>query len=227
MSSVIVEPRTRPDKTWRPFTGRTRWVAGALLVTGGLLQVAEFLLESPPDDNAARVATWVAHPASYAWSNAAGLLAVPFLLAGVAVLVALTRQSSRRLAWVAGGFMTFAMAGLAAIHGLELAAYGLARAGDTAAATAVLTGDHLGLPGAVLFAMFLGGAALGTLTLAAAMWRSPYIPRVAPVLVLAFAVLDFAAGWGVVSHVVMLAADVTVAIALVTGYFRGSRGSGE
>ena len=125
----------------------------------------------------------------------------------------------------AGGFMTFAMAGLAAIHGLELGAYGLARAGDTAAATAVLTGEHLGLPGAVLFVMFLGGAALGTLTLAAAMWRSPYLPRVAAVLVVAFAVLDFAAGWGVVSHVVLLASDMVVAIALVTGYFRGSRGS--
>jgi hypothetical protein len=38
-------------------------------------------------------------------------------------------------------------------------------------------------------------------------------------------VLDFAAGWGVVSHVVLLASDVVVAIALVTGYVRGSRGS--
>ena len=227
MSSVIVEPRSLSDKARRPITDRTRWVAGALLVTGGLLQAVEFLLESPPDDNAARVATWVAHPANFAFSNAAGLLAVPFLLAGVVVLVALTRQASRRLAWIAGGFMTFAMAGLAAIHGLELGAYGLARAGDTAAATAVLTGEHLGLPGAVLFVMFLGGAALGTLTLAAAMWRSPYLPRVAPVLVVAFAVLDFAAGWGVVSHVVLLASDMVVAIALVTGYFRGSRGSGE
>jgi hypothetical protein len=227
MSSVIVEPRSLPDKVHRPITGRSRWVAGGLLVTGGLLQVVEFLLESPPDDSAARVATWVVHPASFAWSNAAGLLAVPFLLAGVAVLVALTRPFSRRLAWVAAGFMTFGLAGLAAVHGMELAAYGLARSGDTAAATAVLTGDHLGLPGAVLFVMFLGGAALGTLTLATAMWRSRYLPRVAPVPVVAFAMLDFAAGWSVVSHTVLLASDVTVAIALVTGYFRGGRGSGE
>ncbi len=48
--------------------------------------------------------------------------------------------------------------------------------------------------------MFLGGAVLGTVTLAAAAWRSPLVPRIVPVFMLAFAVLDFAAGLGVVSH---------------------------
>ena len=44
--------------------------------------------------------------------------------------------------------------------------------------------------------MFLGGAVLGTLTLAAAVWRSPLVPRVVAAFILAFAALDFAAGWG-------------------------------
>ena len=43
--------------------------------------------------------------------------------------------------------MTFGMVGLGAAHGYELAAYGLTRSGDLAAATSALNGDSLGLPG--------------------------------------------------------------------------------
>ena len=88
---------------------------------------------------------------------------------------------------------------------------------------AALNGSDVGLPGAVLFVMFLGGAALGTVVLAAAMWRSPLVPRIAPVLVVAFAILDFALGQPVVSHLVGLAGSVVVAIAVVTGYARKPR----
>ena len=38
----------------------------------------------------------------------------------------------------------------------------------------------MGLPGPVLLILFMGGAVLGTLTLAAAQWRSPLVPRVVP-----------------------------------------------
>jgi hypothetical protein len=86
--------------------------------------------------------------------------------------------------------MTFGMVGLGAAHGYELAAYGLTRSGDLAAATSALNGDSLGLPGAVFFVMFLGGAVLGTLALATAAWRSPLVPRIVVVFMLAFAVLD-------------------------------------
>ncbi len=205
------------------FNGGLRWAAAVVLVAGGLLQAVEFALENAPDDNAARVALWSEHLTRQGVSAAAGLLAVPFLLGGVAVLVALTRGASPRLAWAAGTLMTFALVGLAAVHGYELAAYGLARSGDLAGATAVLNGDDLGLPGPVLFLMFLGGAVLGTLTLAAAVWRSPLVPRVVAAFILAFAVLDFAAGWGFVSHLVNLAGLTIVAVAVVTGIRAGSR----
>jgi len=223
MSAIIVEPKNYGAAAPHVFTGRSRWTAAIVLVMGALLQTVEFLLENAPDDNAARVAFWAEHPTQIELSMASGLLAIPFLLGGIAVLVALTRVYSPRLAWAAGSLMTFAMVGLAAVHGFELAAYGLTRSGDLAAATSILNGDNVGLPGGVLFVMFLGGAALGTLALAAAVWRSPLVPRIAALFILAFAVLDFVMGQGVVAHLVNLAGFAIVGGALVVGYSRQTR----
>ena len=218
MSTIIVEQR-RPAPT-TPFSGRARWAAATVLVTGALLQVVEFLLESPLDDSTARVAYWEQHLARIGLSESVGLLAVPFLLGGVAVMVALARVGSRRLAWTAGSFLVFGMVGLAAVHGAEMMAYGLVRAGNPSAAVTALEGSDLGLPGVVLFLMFLGGAAIGVLTMSIALWRSPLVPRLAPVLILAFGVLDFAVGSPVISHVVALAGSAILAWAVLTGYSR-------
>lgn len=220
MSSIVAEPQLRTASAQPIFTNRFRWLAAAVLVIGPLLQAIEFLLENAPDDTTARLASWAADPARIGLSQAAGLLAVPFLLGGVAVLVALTREYSPRLAWIAGALMACAMAGLAAVHGLEIAAYGLARSGDLAAAKAVLDSGALGVPFVVLAVMFFGGAVFGTLTLAVATWRSPLIPRIIPLFILAFAVLDFAAGQGIVSHLVNLVGFSLIAAAVVSGYSR-------
>jgi uncharacterized membrane protein len=114
------------------------------------------------------------------------------------------------------------MVGLAALHGMEQAAYGLTRAGNRTAAVAVLDAEDVGLPGAVLVLLFLVGAFFGILTLVAATWRSPLVPRAVPVLVLAFAVLDFALGFGLVGHLVAVAAALVVAWAVLVGYDRSA-----
>jgi hypothetical protein len=221
-----VEQR-RPPAVAPPFTGRGRWVAAALLVTGAALQVVEFLLSGPLNDTTARVAYWQQHFTQIGLSEAVGLLAVPFLLGWVAVTVALARVRSPRLAWTAGCAMVCAMVGLAAVHGAEMMAYGLVRAGNPAAAVTALNASDVGLPGIVLFVLFLGGAALGTVTMSIALWRSPLVPRVAPVLILAFAVLDFALGWGVISHVVALAGGAVLAWAVLTSYSRKVKSAGQ
>ena len=223
MSSLAVEPQIRAAAVRPIFTDRSRWLAAALLVIGPLLGAVEFLLENPPDDNATRVASWAADPGRIGLGMTSGLLAVPFVLGGIAVLVALTRGSSPRLAWLAGTLMTFAMVGLGAVHGFEMAAYGLTLSGDLTAARALLDSNLLGLPFVVLAIMFFGGAVLGTLTLAAAVWRSPLVPHIALVFLLAFAVLDFALGQGVVSHLVNLAGFAIIAAAVVAGYSRQPR----
>jgi hypothetical protein len=223
MSSADLDPQASAASVHRPFSGPSRWVAAVLVTTGALLQVVEFLLESPLDDNTARVAYWAEHASRIAASQAAGLLAIPFLIGGFGVMVALSRERSPRLAWTAAAFLTCAMVGLAAIHGLEMAAAGLVRGGNPAAAVSVLNGDTIGAPGIVLFILFLGGAALGTLTIAAALWRSPLVPRAVPVLILLFAVLDFAVGLPVESHLVALVNGFILAWAVVTGYSRQPR----
>jgi hypothetical protein len=134
--------------------------------------------------------------------------------------VALTRGRTPRLAWTAGALLTSAMVGLAAVSGAELIAYSLMRSGDLPAATTALNANDLGLPGPVLLVMFLGGAALGTVTLAVAVWRSPLVPRIAAAFILAFAVLDFALGWGRMSHLVNLVGFTIIAAAVVVGYSR-------
>ena len=53
-----------------------------------------------------------------------------------------------------------------------------------------------------------------------AAWRSPYVPCIRVVFLLAFAVLDFALGQGVASHLVNLVGFAIVAGAVVTGYTR-------
>ncbi len=209
-----------------PFQGSVRRVVAVLLVLGPLLQAIEFLLESGQDDNALRVAFWSQFPARTGLSMASGLLAVPFLLVNIAVIVALTRNSSSRLAWLGGAFMLLGMVGLGAAHGYELAAFGRVLSGDAQGAISILDAETLGLPGMVLFLMFIGGAVLGTLTLAIAMWRSPFVPRIVVFFTLAFAGLDFAVGNGVISHLVNLVGFSILAFAVVTGYSRSQRTAG-
>jgi hypothetical protein len=188
-----------------------------------LLQAIEFLLKRGTDETVARLESWSQFPVQSGLSMASGLLAVPFLLGGIAVIVALTRTHSLRLAWLGGTFMTFGMVGLAGAHGYEIAAFGLAQAGNLAGAESILNAESVGLPGAVLLLMFLGGAVLGTMTMAVAIWRSPYVPRSVVVFMLAFAILDFAVGQGVGSHVVNLVGFIILAVAIFTGYSRTSR----
>jgi hypothetical protein len=226
MSTIIVEQR-HPATAVSPFRGRARWAAAALLVTGALLQVVEFLLENPLDDSAARVDYWAQHLTRIGLSESVGLLAVPFLIGSFAVMVALARVRSPRLAWTAGCLLVCAMVGLAAVHGVEMTAYGLVRAGNPSAAVTALEGGNLGLPGVVLLVLFLGGAALGVVTMSIALWRSPLVPRLAPVFLLAFAVLDFAVGSPVISHVVGLAGGVVLAWAVITGYSRKAKTAGQ
>jgi hypothetical protein len=219
MSTAPSHPRV--GRGQRPFAGsRVRWVVAAVVVLGPLLQMVEFALENPPDANSERVTAWVEHPDRIGVSMGAGLLAVPFLLGAVAVLVALTRVRTPGLAWAAGAALTCGMVGLAGVHGFEMAAFSAAKGGHESVAVSILDGDHLGVPGAVLLVLFLGGAALGTLALLWPIWRSPWLPRVVALFTLGFAVLDFAVGSPVVSHAVNLIGLTIVAYAVVTGYSR-------
>ena len=223
MSSVIIERSSAEDQRRPVFTGAGKWFAAALLLFGSLLQMAEFLLVPANVEPAARVAYWASNLTRVGVSMTVGLLAVPLLIGGFAVLVALTRGRSPRLAWTAGSLMILAMVGLAAIGGAEQAAYWLTLGGDQQAAAKLLNAGDVGLPGAVLMVLFLGGAVLGSLTLAVAMWRSPYLPRIAAVGVVLFVVVDIAVGQPVIGHVISVIWSAISAWAVLTGYVRHPR----
>jgi hypothetical protein len=218
--SVIIET---PQPTAQPvFTGRSRWVAAALVTVGAALQVAEFVLESTAADGAARLAWWQEHPDRIEASQVVGMLAIPFLIGGFAVMVAISRPTSRRLATVAAVALTSAMTGLAAIHGVEQGARMAADGGHDEAAVSILDASHFGAPGVAVLVMFIVGALVGTITLYIAMWRSPLVPRLAVLFGVAFLVLDIGLGRGVLGHLAALASGVVLAFAILTGYVRGT-----
>jgi hypothetical protein len=222
--TIIVEHRAPAGPPPAVFSGPSRWVAAALVVVGAALQAVEFLLEPIADpEPAARVAWWLAHPERIELSKLAGFLAVPFLVGGFAVMVAMTRRHSRRLAAAAAVMLTAAMVGLAAVQGMELGALGAARAGSPEAAEIVLDAADLGLPGAAMMLVFLGGALSGTILLNISLWRSPYVPRLVVVFGVGFIVLDLVLGMGVAGHLAALVSGVTLAWAIVTGYARAPR----
>ena len=209
------------------FRGGWRWVVAALLVTGPILQVIEFALVPGFDEPAERVAYWGQNAEMVGLSLAAGLLAIPFLLAMFAIMVSLSVDRSPAIAWAAAALLTTAMVGLAAVHGVEIAGYGLANGGHPDEATLVLAGSELGPPGIVLLAMFLPTSALGVVLLCIALARSRSVPLLAPALLLGFGILDFALGEPVIAHLVGLAGAAVVAYAVITGYRRGTRTTAE
>jgi chromate transport protein ChrA len=206
----------------RPFTGATRWPAAAAFLIGGALQLAEFILEPEASDTAKRLEWWGRHPVRMDWSQGVGILAIAFLLVGIAMMWQISRLDSPRTATVAAIVLGTAMIGLGLVHGIELAARWALLAGHGDAARAILDVGDPRLPGTIGFVMFLPAAVLGNLLMMVALWRSRYVPRFAAVLLIAFVVLDFIADQGVVSHAVTLLTGLIVGWAIVARYQRKS-----
>ncbi|HEX7745001.1 MAG TPA: hypothetical protein VF462_07040 [Micromonosporaceae bacterium] len=226
-SSIAVESPAPPARPAPVFAGPSRYAVAAILLACGVTQLVAQLLELEEDDPATRVAYWAAHPTSTGVMMSLWLVSVPMFIGSVAALVALTRQSSRRLAWIGGGCMLMALTGLAAVLGLELGAYWRVLENDVPGATGVLASKDFGLPGVVLFAMFLGGALIGSLLLAVAMWRSPLLPRLTAVLLIAFVVVDMLLSRAQIGHLLNAAWSAVAAWAVLTAYVRRPRGAAQ
>jgi hypothetical protein len=227
-SSIVIESPTPSAARPVPvFAGASRWGVAAILLGAGLTQMVAQLLEVEEDQPAPRAAYWASHVTATGVTMMLWLVSIPLFIGSVATLVALTRQASRRLAWIGGGCMIMALTGLAAVVGLELGAYWRVLAGDVPGATAVLDSKEIGLPGVVLLAMFMGGAMIGSVLLAIAMWRSPLVPRVTALLLLAFMVVDMLLGLAEIGHALNLAWCAVAAWAVLTAYVRRPRGTAQ
>ncbi len=220
---TVVQEQVVSSPPEYPVARGLRWPAAVVLLLGGGLQLTEFLLEPEQSDSHARVQWWLTHGTRLQLSQALGLVAVLLLLIGVCVLWRLAREDSRRLASVALVMTASAMVGLAAVHGIELAAYWAARSAGESAAVSILDVQSPGIAGTVGFIMFLPMAVIGNLVMAVALWRSRYVPRPVAWLLVAFVLLDFVAGQGVISHATTFAQGILLAWAVVTGYQRSPR----
>jgi hypothetical protein len=188
-----------------------------------VLQLAEFLFEPDQGSSRARVAWWLAHPARIQLAQTAGLLAVACMIGTFWFAYRLLRDQSPRLSAVAISMILCAMVGLAAVHGIEMAAHWAAVGGHRDAAVTILNAKDPGIPGVVGFVMFLPMAFAGNILAAVAMWRSRYVPRITVAVVVAFTLLDFVADMGVLSHAVDLLTGLLLAWAVLTRYVRSPR----
>ncbi len=227
--SIHVETRSetanRPQPS-TPIQGSARWSAVILLTAGSFLQVIEFLLEPAAASTGQRMAWWADHSTRISLSQAAGIVAIPFLIGGFWTMGRLAREHSRRTTAVAVSMLTAGMVGLAIVHGVELVANWLVQGGQVEAARVVLEGNDTGAATIATMVLFMGGAMGGSLVLLVPLFRSPYVPRLAPAFLALFMVLDFALGSGVAGHLAGFAGGVVLAWAVVVGYMRTAPSKG-
>ena len=165
------------------------------------------------------LAAIAAAPGRFMASVLIGLLGTALLLPA---LLGLARRGSDRspvlalLAAIAIGASSLGFAGVRMAQGFE---YALARSGMPRADAAALFDAGTGTVVALaLTVAFLGGTVVGTVLLAIALWRSHRVPIGALVLLLLFPLVDLAlpARPGpVISHLVLLASFIWIAIALL------------
>jgi hypothetical protein len=183
-----------------------------LLGTG--CQAASFLLVAESDSQTlfARIAD---DPTAVQLAKLLDVLAMPFLVGGVAVYVLLGRQRSPRLAWIGGWLMAVGLIELTALQGWEVLAYSIADDRVLPPSTLARVVDGLSSPAAAAVTfIFLIGVVIGLPLTAVSLWRSGAVPRLAPVLLVGFLVVDLA-GRGVEAHLIAFAAAALIAVAVL------------
>jgi hypothetical protein len=214
LSALVVADRDASPAAG--FTPLGRIAAAGTIVIGATFQVLAFALMPDFDETLDRL-QWVAdHPTQAQVSKTFDLLAVPFLLGAVIVYVLLARRRAPRLAWAGGILLGLGMTGLMAVQGFETLEFALVRDGrfDLHALADVV--DNAGTaPVIAMGILFLGGAALGIVLTAAALWRSNAVPRGAALLLVVFFAVDVAASQPLIAHVIALVAAVWIAATIL------------
>jgi hypothetical protein len=210
---------TVADRTANPaarFSQLGRLAAAGTLVVGATFQVLAFALMPDFDKTTERLQGVADHSGQAEASKLFDLLAVPFLLAGVIVYVVLTRERAPRLAWAGGILLGFGMCGLMAAQGFEALQFALADDGRfNLEALADVVDNVSSAPVIVMAVMFIAGAALGILTISAALWRSRVVPRGVPILIVLFFIVDAPLSQPLIGHLIALVAAVWLAAAIM------------
>ena len=209
-----------PAAEWGP-AGRVA-AAVTLLLAAGVPLLSHVVQPTLPSTDES-VAWAAAQPGTAELTKLLDLLALPFLFAGGLVYVLLARQRSPRLAYVGGVLLGCGLVGLSAVEGYETLAVTLAgqpRTDLDGLATAL--DQTVGAAAIFMLLLLLGGTLVGTILLAAALWRSGVIPREIAVLVPLPLLVDVVVTEGMragphwIPHAVSLVVACLVAGAVVT-----------
>jgi hypothetical protein len=204
-----------------PTAGR---VAGAatLVLAAGVPLVSHVIQPTLPGTEDA-VAWAASDPEMAELTKLLDVLALPFLFGAALVYVLLSRQGSPRLAHAGGVLLGCGLVGLSAVEGYEALAVTLAGDPRTDRNGLVAALDQTeGAAAALMLVLLLGGALVGTLLLAAALWRSGAVPREIAVLVPLPILVDVVVteGLGIgphwVSHAVSLVIGCLIAGVILT-----------
>lgn len=191
----------------------------ACLVLAPAFEVVEQLVSPLTGrSTAADLAAIDAHQDAFVVSVLMGVLATALFVPAFLGLAAVCLGHSPRLARAGCAVAVLSMMGFFAVRMVQGIQLQLVRDGLDRSASASLV-DHVASNpiGGVILVSFLAGSVLGLGLLAIAAWRAGF-PRVAAVALGVFPMLDLvlASHTGtVISHVVLLAATTTLAVALV------------
>ena len=171
-----------------------RRATAVLLVTASALEVAETVI-SPLHDGStsSELARVAAHQGAFTLSVLFGMTAV--LLFGPAFLGLADSCAGRtpRLARFAGWTAAVSMTAFFGVRGIQAVQLATVREGlDHHTAGRVIDAAGSNALGILVLVLFLGGAIVGTISLAVAAWRSGF-PRVPAVLLALFQFVDLAA----------------------------------
>ena len=208
-----------PAARWTPAG---RWLAAGTLVLASALQLGSHLV-SPTLPTADQLVAWAAaNPEMANLMKVLDIAVLPVLFGTVLVYVLLSRQRSPRLAYAGGALLGLGLVGLSAWEGAEAMALTLAQDGRADLTVVANTLDETSPPAVVMQLMLVVGGLLGVLTLAAALWRSAAVPRIAaaltaaPLLVDVFVTEGLALGPQWVPHLIALVPSAWIAVVILT-----------
>jgi hypothetical protein len=196
----------------------SRRATGVLLVTAALLELVETVL-SPLGGGSTRseLSNIAAHQGQFTISVLCGMVAVLLYGPGFLGLGNFCATKAPRLGRFAGWVAAVSMTGFFAVRGVQAAQLSVVKSGlDHTTGAKIIDGVSNNPLGVLILVTFLGGALIGTVSLAVAAWRAG-LPRVPAVLLGLFQIVDLAApghAGTIVSHTLLLVALVWFATAL-------------
>jgi hypothetical protein len=186
-----------------------RVAAAAVLLAGSALQAAVFVVDDPRDLRTALNAA-AADPDTSRLLYLLDTMAVPILLASVAVYVLLGRQRSPKTAWIGGWLMALGLVELGIHRGGEATVFDLVSRGELTPKAAAGVFDAPSLTDTVAQLGFLAPLLIGTLITVVALCRSHAVPRPAAALLVVYIAVGLT-GFGLVAHLVAFAANAWIA----------------